>query len=179
MTVIYVEHIETCQQGDESINTRVIYWRWYNEKLFFFINGCANFARTLSTFSVSTHLMTLKLHVVKIWYKHRAHGIEIIWLQGNVKTGVFCQLRVFCHYLHGALDHSGKSPPLSNRGKYSKWDLTHLDLNGLAHLIIIRSGFYIPQASINLPWVVGTTCMLIIVLKGPLCHELHLAKIKL
>ena len=35
MTVIYVEHIETCQQGDKSINTRVIYWKWYNKKLFF------------------------------------------------------------------------------------------------------------------------------------------------
>ena len=114
MTVIYVEHIETCQQGDESINTQVIYWRWYNKKLFVFTNGCANFARTLSTFSVSTHLKTLKLHVVKIWYNHTVHGIEIIWLQGNVKLGVFCQLRVFDHYLHGALAHSEKCPPLSN-----------------------------------------------------------------
>ena len=98
MTVIYVEHIETCQQGDKSINTRVMYWRWYNRKLFFFINGCANFARTLSTFSVFTHLKTLKLHVVNICYKHTVHGIEIIRLQGNVKLGVFCQLRVFDHY---------------------------------------------------------------------------------
>ncbi len=66
---------------------------------------------------VFTHLnyKTLKLHVVKIWYKHTVHGIEIIWLQGNVKLGVFCHLRVFDHYLHGELDHSGKCPPLSNR----------------------------------------------------------------
>ena len=61
--------------------------------------------------------------------------------------------------------------------KYPKWDLTHLDLNALAHLIIIRSRFYLPLASINLPCVGGT--MLIIVFKRPLCHELHLAKIKL
>ncbi len=108
MTVIYVEHIGTCQQGDESINTRVIYWTWYNKKLFLHQWLCP-FCQNLV--NLSTHLKTLKLHVVKIWYKHTVHGIEIIWLQGNVKLGVFCQLRVFDHYLHGALDHSENVRP--------------------------------------------------------------------
>ena len=61
--------------------------------------------------------------------------------------------------------------------KIPKMGFDTLDLNALAHLIIIRSRFYLPQASINLPFVGGT--MLIIVFKHPLCHELHLAKIKL